>query len=351
MWHRRPPTLGMVGIDFGHKPTISIVALRKRRSRQIDDDKECPLITLVYPEVSVVCDSISASKSKFGRGYASPFSGDGTNKYTQQTTTGSSCGGGQTWSGLVSQYSVWRRVTNVLTGCGSNSGTITSVIDLGLPFATCVSCSGSMTSGCVCSGDCHSCSSFNFVTQDSTLSNEFTTADLIADTEAGLPGYSDEFDCDGTFLSGQGCTCSAFRDLEANETSYTIRRFKHKFSLAGGVTGLAIYWDEIFTPTSGSPTDTARSGAVATTYEVLEPTANGTTSLGHFNRQYKFTFTDPGFDFDLAWKEHVVPAVGSPFDIDKSEHFTTGNSPVFGPYTPTLGNNVTTITNVVCTPS
>jgi hypothetical protein len=66
-----------------------------------------------------------------------------------------------------------------------------------------------------------------------TLSDEYTTAQLIADTEAALPSYS------GSFSSGS-TPCSSYCNLSTDESTYTIRRRKFKFLLPD-LTGYSCY--------------------------------------------------------------------------------------------------------------
>jgi hypothetical protein len=90
-----------------------------------------------------------------------------------------------------------------------------------------------------------------------TLSDEYTTALLISNTEDALPDYAACFGCDtssegcSALISGQGCTCSAFANTSTNEISRTIRRFKYKFKFPNpGMDGyLKILWNETFKPT------------------------------------------------------------------------------------------------------
>lgn len=98
----------------------------------------------------------------------------------------------------------------------------------------------------------------------STFSNEFTTAELITLTVAELPAYPGSFNG----------VCSAFRDLESNEITYTIRRFKYKFQLPNltGFLTFQIDWLEGGTARTyvwnGSDTETG-------VYTVNEPVGNG----------------------------------------------------------------------------
>lgn len=106
------------------------------------------------------------------------------------------------------------------------------------------------------------------------LTDEYTTAQLIADAVAALPAYP------GTW----GGDCAAIRDLSTDEATYSLQRFKYKFALPDMTGRLAatLSWVERFTPAGGgSPVDTPRSwvwDGVAThspEYTVGEPAANG----------------------------------------------------------------------------
>lgn len=101
-----------------------------------------------------------------------------------------------------------------------------------------------------------------------TLSNEYTTAHLISDTESALPAYPNTW-------TG---TCSSYRDLSTDEMTYTLRRFKYRFQLPT-LTGYTIYnfsWKE------GATTRTYTWNGTDTyspTYTVNEPGADGTVEI------------------------------------------------------------------------
>jgi stringent starvation protein B len=114
------------------------------------------------------------------------------------------------------------------------------------------------------------------ITATTVLSNEYTTDLLIANTEAALPPYP------GTFNG----VCSAYRNLSSDERTYTIRRFKYKFTFSAATQPFVIHWVERFTPAdNGPPTDTPQSeqipiGATETSvHEVREPNSNGTVTI------------------------------------------------------------------------
>jgi len=98
-----------------------------------------------------------------------------------------------------------------------------------------------------------------------TLSDEFTTAQLIAQVAAALGGYP------GTWAGD----CTAYRNLTADEFTYTIRKFRYRFALPTltGFTTYKITWTEGATAREyiwdGSATETG-------VYEVAVPGSNGT---------------------------------------------------------------------------
>lgn len=63
------------------------------------------------------------------------------------------------------------------------------------------------------------------------LSNEYTTAMLVSNTITALPPYP------GTFTG----TCSAYRNLSSDETSYNIRRFRYKFTFPAATQPFVIH--------------------------------------------------------------------------------------------------------------
>jgi hypothetical protein len=137
------------------------------------------------------------------------------------------------------------------------------------------------------------------LTETTTLSSEYTTADLKTKTVAGLPDYSGIYHCsdeetgcacdvDAGYDTGQGCNCSAVMNLSDDETSYSIQRFKYKFLFDAAESAFTIYWTERFTPDDMSgPTDTAKSESQAagdtesSEFEVTEDAcpSNGTVDI------------------------------------------------------------------------
>jgi hypothetical protein len=250
---------------------------------------------------------------------------------------------------------------NINNSCSSNPGsshTTTEDRDYTESHNT-IHCTGH-AGGCTTTTDSNSSNS-----TEVQLSDEYTTADLTSNTIAALPAYSGAFlnaifpppssqcCCSGVNSGiGQYCYCYSLRSLSSNERNLTIRRVK--FIVNKGTTStLLVYWDIYFRPEgtmSDSPSSSG-SGLPNVEQTLNEPSSNGIYFIRNLQSQYRFDFADPGFDFDLTWKEHVVPESGAPYDILKSAHYTTGSAAVLGPYTPTLGANTTTIANIVCTPS
>lgn len=260
----------------------------------------CTPCTCLAP--TLVCDSISASLTKCG------FSEFGTassppKKYLVKTQSG----------GLNdSAWNVGYHYTNVWSGTLTYDRTACTTTDTRQLYATVsVGCSanitvtgssgqidnGAPTNGlyvhdCACSGasaaQLYGCTGPTVISTTQTdyaqtgcgtstggttvslvLSSESTTALLISDTVAALPAYP------GTYAG----TCSSYRNLSTNELTYTVRRFKYKFTLPSmtGITTYAINWNEGGTPKSytwdGVATVTPVYG------EVAEPSSNGTVAI------------------------------------------------------------------------
>ena len=72
---------------------------------------------------------------------------------------------------------------------------------------------------------------------------------LIDNTVAALPSYDDDFND----------VCEAIRHLSDDELSYSIQRFRYKFTFEAATESFVIHWVERFTPAdNGSPSDTSR---------------------------------------------------------------------------------------------
>jgi hypothetical protein len=108
-----------------------------------------------------------------------------------------------------------------------------------------------------------------------TYSDEFTTDHLKSITAAALPAYDDDFND----------TCEASRDLADDESSYTIQRFRYKFTFAAAPAACDLCWIERFTPDEGDAVDTWHCEAITpgmtetSIHEVLEPASNGAVAI------------------------------------------------------------------------
>jgi hypothetical protein len=219
------------------------------------DEPPCPTVTLL-------CNSISASKSKCGFLISGVY-------YLVRTQPAYCEGNTCSWE-YVCCYEPFHYYDNVRT-YDATTCTFTDTNDTGgCDFVGCnqkhtpfvfpyrkgdaFECQDPASSGC--SGG-HGYSSYVYTA-------EYTTADLISNTVAALPAYADCFSCTShstdsactNLITGQGCTCSAFRNLSTDETSYTIRRFKYKFRFTASVTcRLKILWNETFKPTLTAAVD------------------------------------------------------------------------------------------------
>lgn len=271
------------------------------------------------PAISVVCDSISASKSKCGFGeFGTPSSPP--KYYLTQTETGTgeyhrTCGDtrdqSQSFSGnCVTTYDPSTCESSVTTDTGTSAreqgmDTCSMAISIcsqtgncetlgcwvGLP-TWCANCAGGSGSECNCTADsntsytcvsncdhgppegCTECSGTD--TRNATLSDEYTTSTLIDNTVSALPDYDDDFDD----------ACGASRDLSDDETSYTIQRFKPKFTIATALDhDLVICYNEHFVPDVGDPVDTSNTATIPAgeteiiSDEVLEPDEDGEITI------------------------------------------------------------------------
>jgi hypothetical protein len=101
-----------------------------------------------------------------------------------------------------------------------------------------------------------------------TLSSEYTTDMLKSAVVAALPSYP------GTWTG----TCSSFANLSTDEKTYSIRRFRYKFMLPSITPGACykITWLEGSTPMTYIWNDSDTETPV---YEVMEPGTNGTVSI------------------------------------------------------------------------
>lgn len=130
---------------------------------------------------------------------------------------------------------------------------------------------------------------------DVTLSNEYTTDQLKSDTIALLPDYFGHFGCDenvdiGFRQPGQNCTCFASRSLGFDERSYEINRFKYIFTFPAASLAFDISWDEVFTPEGGGTGFSIHKSehisigqTSSSAYTVNEPSTNGTVHVDNIS--------------------------------------------------------------------
>jgi len=89
-------------------------------------------------------------------------------------------------------------------------------------------------------------------TLTSTLSVEYTTAQLLTNTLAALPAFDDDWND----------TAGSYFDLDADELTNSIRESRYRFTFAvpkvGSGTCYKITWTEVFTPEVGDPVETER---------------------------------------------------------------------------------------------
>lgn len=232
---------------------------------------------------TLLCDSIQSSMTKCGfdenPGHASTppkiylkrtFSGSLTNRTYDN---GTSCTGTfvevtSTYSGYCEQDGVdcVTPINNSLTvdgvawGCGDAFPTGCSAVE-------CVPVITATTATYTGDNTCRTATEF-YGTASDTLSIEYATSDLIVNTLNALPSYPNTWDG----------TCSSYRDLDTDEMTYTVRRFKYKFELPTltGCTSYQISWMEGSTARSytwnGTDTETG-------IYTVNEPSSNGTIAI------------------------------------------------------------------------
>lgn len=256
------------------------------------------------PSPTLVCDSIEATMSKGGfqeyaghvssppKYYRSCYWHDNLYsqaEYHEYSSTNGSCypstldsllhiSGTSYWDYCATtltagnRYTVQENGTNTVDNtidCGSASPCLQSIIDPSVFYdgstPTVTSNTWSVTNGCTCViGDYKKCG-----TMTEELQDEFTTAQLIDCTTSSLPSYP------GTFAG----TCSSLYDLSTDEVTFTVRRFKYKFTLPT-LTGYDCYkitWLEGATAKSylwnGTDTETPVYGPVN------EPGSNGTVNI------------------------------------------------------------------------
>ncbi len=244
------------------------------------------------PTASLVCDQISGSKSKGGGGcgfseFGTPSSPPKfylveTHQFDDTSGPGTGLGAGCVTSSTthITQVTTYSRVDcSSSTTCDSTS----SYTD---PIHPDTNCSSSDCSLICPKSPCGSCDPGEFIvgsktfesrscntgdesySESNTLSDEYTTSDLIVDTVAALPPYDGVFDDD----------CGASRNLSSDETSYSISRYQYKFSLSSAApTGMNVQWDQSGPDGTFHNTWTASGGETETSvFTQNEPSSNGT---------------------------------------------------------------------------
>jgi len=137
-------------------------------------------------------------------------------------------------------------------------------------------------------------------TATQTLTDEYTTEELIANAIAALPDYRGCFDClspcdeveegdpccDPAPITGQDCNCTADFHLSDDETVCDVGAFKYYIEVVVAASDQLVTWVERFTPDDGGdPIDTERSETVlagdiyTSTYTIDVPTDYGTTAV------------------------------------------------------------------------
>lgn len=256
-------------------------------------------------DATLVCDSISASRTKCGYTECSGFESTPPKYYLHKTDNwvrsdsrpATSCT--SSWGFTTTTDNVVDEDGNCVdTVTCSGSGTITDntgtfnfswvsngsngcvATNAGLAFCTsaCLTPdSGGCTSATVSVRTCSSHPGpFDVdLTETITISNEYTTADLISNTEGALPDYDDDFND----------SCSASYDLSDDETSLTIQDFRYKFTFDAAAHSCILRWIERFTPEVGDVVDTPRSFSVTagmtetTVFTVVHPSENGEITI------------------------------------------------------------------------
>lgn len=107
-------------------------------------------------------------------------------------------------------------------------------------------------------------------------SDEYTTDLLISNTVDDLPPY------DGSFSSG-GCSASA--TLAEDESTYAVTRFQYKFTFSPVGNNFTLIWNEHTEFDGGGSSDNPRSTTVfagqteTSVFECVEPSDNGVTTI------------------------------------------------------------------------
>lgn len=256
---------------------------------------DCP------PDITLTCDSVSASKSKCG------LRQEGDNafylrKEVGETSAGSYARGqhcdatGHDFAWMMTYNYFNGDVTTVSLPDCSESTTNTCFGELcGTPSEDCDDFGG-CGSGTNCDSICGNIFTtlggecqvrqigggcwFGFTIDcpavTTTYSDEYTTDMLKSNTIADLPPY------DGSFGSGG---CSASSNLATDESSYAITRFRYLFVFSPVGNDFILSWNEHTEFDGGGSSNSGRSifvsaGSTETIiFECLEPSSNGVTTI------------------------------------------------------------------------
>lgn len=277
-------------------------------------------------DVTVTCDTISASKTKCG---FSVYSGTDNTKYLTQTIQsnghcsfspppGESSPATGDWNSMAT-YTY--DTTSCTSSCTSGSGSGHTNV----PWTGAVCNSGSLSASCggqsspcgatpsvvidsstlawIAAPDCGTGISFacflygltgggqgatsqtlfydrviapdEFVhaTAAYSLSNPYPTAKLIEVTIASLPAFPGTFSTPGP--------CAATRNLSSDESSFSVSRFIPKFSYMASPANRVVHYTQHSTVDGDTPMtlDAPANSTFVTGPEVYEPSSNGTVSI------------------------------------------------------------------------
>ena len=286
--------LVVLGLIFGLGPAGEIGVSSKPLLAQAQPNRYAAnqiRLTDLTTSVQLACDSISVSKSKcwvvpYGASTGARDYVDGTQHYSQLNWN---CDTPHTtFSSPTDSTKAYRKAVTTWTNCpGTPTQDFVFSQELDTPCNYIETCSGSscFTPEGVCEGDAvgyisKTCNAnlgwTGYASGTTVLSDEYTTQELIQNTIAALPPYP------GTFAG----TCSGYGNLSSDETSYTIRRFKYKFTFPTATQSFTINWLERFTPDGGgSPTDTVKwerisiGATESSVHEPPDPSSNGTVTI------------------------------------------------------------------------
>ncbi len=269
--------------------------------------------------LQLACDSVSVSKAKCGfldfvHAFVDPYDPSPRGYYIIQSCfyhgNCGDCEGTTIWTYDINSCTYSPDAT--IPGCGFYAGPATD--DCGFNTSPCIPPAlqgdivGLTATYFLKQGTAHPCPDPNepIHTATATLSDEYTTPMLASNTVAALPAYP------GTFTGN----CSAYRNLSSDESSYSIQRFRYKFTFPAAEQPFIIHWVERFTPDGGgSPADTSRSESIpagateSNVREVVEPNSNGTVTIECVGtlevetasiRDGQFVITVPALDCSAA---------------------------------------------------